>query len=153
MRTPPPTVAPNKYNLHGRVEEVEVVAANALTEAKRAHERLDHQPPRGERGLTGVKGDRGKHGENGRDGKDSTVPGPSGASVVGPKGNTGDRGDRGPAGPVSAEVLAATRAELANVMKQFEDLKLVVDAIHSQNRQCDEYINFLRQKVAARRKS
>ena len=100
----------------------------------------------GQRGEKGEAGRDGKDGKNGKDGRDAV-------GVNGHHGTNGRDGKDGAAGPDSAAVLASTRAELANVLAKFEDLKLVVNAIHGQNRQCDEYINFLRQKAAARRKS
>jgi len=33
------------------------------------------------------------------------------------------------------------------VRREFADLKLVVEAIHGQNKQCDEYIAYLRAKL------
>jgi len=48
--------------------------------------------------------------------------------------------------------LAESNEQLAAVRREFADLKLVVNAIHEQNRQGDQYINFLRQKAAARSK-
>ena len=42
--------------------------------------------------------------------------------------------------------VQATRAELATVRAEFADLKLVVNAIHEQNRQGDAYIAYLRAK-------
>jgi hypothetical protein len=89
MRTPPSTPN-NRYTHLKRLEECEVVAANALTTAREAHQRLDHQPPRGEQGLTGPPGPAGRDsvcscksgrdgavgaqgvaGKDGRDGKDA----------------------------------------------------------------------------------
>jgi hypothetical protein len=145
---PAPTVAPNKYNLHSRVQEVEVAVSNALTEAKRAHERLDHQPPRGEKGATGpagpsIRGDAGRDGVNGKDGRDAV-------GVNGHHGTNGRDGKDGAAGPDSAAVLAATRAELANVLKQFGDLKLQVEGVRSMMTQGADYIQYLRAKSAAR---
>ena len=97
---PAPTVVPNKYTTHIRLAEVEVVAANALTEAKRAYalaESKQQVGPPGERGLQGergkdaigergpkgepgqsIKGDTGARGECGLTGAPSTVPGPKG---------------------------------------------------------------------------
>jgi hypothetical protein len=146
--------------MHRRVEEVEVVASNALTEAKRAHERLDHQPPRGEKGATGpagisIKGDAGRDGTNGRDG-------------IGYAGATGPQGQ--PGKDLSAEVaqteravarleqnLAGLTAQLATLKQQSADLQLVVNAIYDQNVQGQQYIAYLRAKreaaIAARSKS
>src|ERR1019366_2258761 len=121
----------NKYNIAWRVALVESAANHAVAEAKRAHERLDRQPPRGEKGETGpaglsIKGDAGRDGKDGKDGND------------------------GAPGPDSAAVLASTRAELANVLAKFEDLKLVVNAIHAQNKQAAGYIEYLRAKRSNR---
>lgn len=96
----------------------------------------------------GTQGERGPAGRDGvcvcKKGCDSTVPGPRGE--VGPAGGVGQTGPQGPAGPDTATVLADARAELAAVRAEFADLKLVVTAIHGQNKQCSEYIDFLRKK-------
>jgi hypothetical protein len=157
---PAPTVAPNKYNLHSRVQEVEVVAANALTAAKEAHELIKRQPPQGERGATGhagisIKGDAGRDGVNGKDG-------------IGYAGATGPQGQ--PGKDLSAEVaqteravarleqnLAGLTAQLATLKQQSADMQLVVNAIYDQNVQGQQYIAYLRAKreaaIAARSKS
>jgi hypothetical protein len=145
---PAPTVAPNKYNLHSRVQEVEVVAANALTAAKEAHELIKRQPLQGERGATGpagisIKGDAGRDGVNGKDGRDAV-------GVNGHHGTNGRDGKDGAPGPDSAAVLAETRAELANVLRQFADLKLQVEGVRSMMTQGADYIQYLRAKSAAR---
>jgi len=171
--------------LHKRVDAVEKVASNALTEAKKAHERLDHQPPRGDRGpagpqglkgdagrdgingadgAAGIKGDKGEPGRDGvnppackcaaaevtarldavekrvskvRDGKDSTAAGPQG-----PKGDRGSKGED--ANTEALTVLVKTlRAEVA-------DLKQTVAALVSKSERDAEYVQYLREKVAAR---
>jgi hypothetical protein len=42
--------------------------------------------------------------------------------------------------------LAESNDTLAALRREFADLKLVVDAIHAQNKQADEYIAYLRDK-------
>jgi hypothetical protein len=104
----------------------------------------------GKDGLS-IKGEPGRTGPAGRDGKDglnSVVPGPIGP--VGPAG-AGQPGPQGPAGADSATVLADARAEIATLRAEFANLKLVVNAIHDQNRQADSYIEFLRARSAARK--
>jgi hypothetical protein len=74
--------APNKYTTHIRLAEVEVVAANALTEAKRAYalaESKQQVGPPGERGLQGARGkdaigERGPKGEPGQSIRRAFVP-------------------------------------------------------------------------------
>ena len=68
-------------------------------------------------------------------------------------GANGKDGKGGGPGPDSAAVLAETRAELETVRREFAELKLVVNAIYDQNRQTKDYIEYLRAKTAARRKS
>src|ERR1019366_2176568 len=68
-----PSTPVNKYNIASRVALAESAANHAVAEAKRAHERLDRQPPRGEKGETGpaglsIKGDAGRDGKDGKDG-------------------------------------------------------------------------------------
>ena len=134
--------------MHTRLAECEVVASNALTAAKEALDVLKRQPPRGDTGATGPKGDSivgpaGRDGKNGKDGRDAV-------GINGTNGRDGKDGKDGAPGPDSAVVLAETRAELANVLKQFEDLKLVVTAIQQQNAQSKEYIEYLRNKVRSK---
>jgi hypothetical protein len=113
-----------------------------------------HTPPRhgkdGRDGSTGPKGESstGPAGRDGTNGKDSVVPGPAGP--VGLRG-VGERGEASTVpGPDSATVLAAAREEISSIHAEFADLKLVVTAIHEQNRPGDEYIQFLRTRQAAR---
>lgn len=147
MRTPPSTPV-NKYVMHSRVEEVEVVAANALTLAKEALAQLKLQPPRGEKGETGpaglsIKGDAGRDGKDGKDGVGY-------AGRDGMNGTNGKDGKDGGPGPDSAEVLAATRAELANVLKQVADLSVTVAALLSRDKRSQEYVEFLAAKVRSK---
>jgi hypothetical protein len=113
-----------------------------------------HTPPRHGRdgidGATGPKGETstGPAGRDGSNGKDSTVPGPAGP--VGLRG-VGERGEASTVpGPDSATVLAAAREEIAAIHKAFQDLKMIVEAIYGQQRQCDEYLTHLRAKATAR---
>lgn len=115
-----------------------------------------HTPPRA--GRDGVDGRDGAKGERGACGEASTVPGPKGDkgdTVKGDKGDRGGRGEKGDTvvGPDSFAVLAEARAELGTVRREFADLKLIVDAVYQQNSQAKDYIEWLRAKVAARRKS
>lgn len=146
----------NKFSHMRRLEEVEVVAHGAASEAKRAHARLDAQPPRGETGATGPKGDAGPAGG------DSTVPGPQGVkgdSIVGPVGPVGPKGDT-VVGPDSAAVLAETRAELATLRALVGSMRAEFDllsrAFTSSSQKSLDYLDFLRAKTeaatAARRK-
>jgi hypothetical protein len=96
----------------------------------------------------GTKGERGERGEA------SVTPGPAGRNgidgSIGAVGLRGERGERGEASTVhgldSAQVLLAARTEIAAIHKAFEDLKLIVTAIHDQNRQVNDYLNYLRSK-------
>jgi hypothetical protein len=114
-----------------------------------------HTPPRhgkdGIDGRDGAKGDPGRAavGIQGPPGRDAVgIQGPPGINVK------GDKGDRGEAstvpGPDTSTVLAAARAEIAAIHAEFADLKLTVQAIHEMNRQADEYIAYLKAKVATR---
>lgn len=155
MRTPPSTPV-NKYVMHSRVEEVEVVAANALTLAKEALAQLKLQPPQGPKGETGEKGDRGKDAvcicKNGRDGKDSTVPGP-----VGPQGRPGR--DCVCKTEIAEQRLsqvesfsAQSHAELGLLRQTVLELSATVQGLLDANERGAEYIEFLQAKTAARRK-
>jgi hypothetical protein len=137
------------YKTQTRLSEVERLAADARQQAKLAHERLDRLPAPTSTPVAGPKGERGPRGEA------STVPGPKGDkgdSIVGPAGIRGEKGEKGDTvvGPDTAAVLADARAQLDSLRQEVEVLKLVVEAIHGQNKQCDEYINFLRAKTAAK---
>ncbi len=116
------------------------------------HGECVHTPPRaGRDGIDGasIKGDRGARGADGADGKDGR-DGVGRPGVNGNHGSNGRDGKDGAPGPDSAAVLASTNAALADVLAKFADLKLVVNAIHGQNKQCDEYIQFLRNKRKAK---
>lgn len=115
-----------------------------------------HTPPRhgkDGRDAVSVKGERGERGEA------STVPGPAGRNgidgSIGAVGLRGERGERGEASVVpghdSAFVLADTLAAISKIHGEFEALKLVVEAIHGQNKQVDDYLNYLRAKRAAKK--
>jgi len=137
------------YKTQTRLTEVERIAAEALNQSKIAHQRLDRLPAPTTTPVPGPKGERGPKGEA------STVPGPQGPkgdTIVGPAGIRGEKGEKGDAavGPDTAAVLADARAQLDSLRQEVEVLKLVVEAIHGQNKQCDEYINFLRAKTAAK---
>jgi len=100
-----------------------------------------------------IKGDRGERGEA------STVAGPAGRNgidgargAVGLQGLKGDKGDPSTvAGPDTAAVLAAARAEIATIRGEFADLKFIVNAIHEVTTQADQYIAYLKAKVANRK--
>jgi hypothetical protein len=135
-----------KYSVHDRLDEIE-------QETKALRVDLDNKhmkPGPAGQSIRGEKGDSivGPAGRDGRDGKDSTVPGPV-SRVPGPAGPKGV-GERGPAGPDSAAVLESALAQISKIRDEFADLKLVVNAIHEQNKQADEYIAFLRAKAAAK---
>lgn len=146
-----PAVAPNKFTLHGRVAEVEVVASNALTSAKEAHDRIDRAAVKGEKGDAGPKGERGATGDVGRDG----INGTSGRDAVGIQGPPGQRGKDCECKLELAQQhiarlesnLADSRDALAAVRKEFADLKLVVAAIYDQNKQAAGYVEYLRAKT------
>jgi hypothetical protein len=133
------------YAVHGRLDEVEREIKALRVDLENKH--LVQGPPgpsiRGDRGESIV----GPAGKDGRDGSPSTIPGPPGE-----RGSIGLRGDIGPQGypgQDTAAVLADARALLALVRAEFADLKLVVTAIHDQNRQVDAYLAFLRAKRKA----
>jgi len=136
-----------KYGIHDRVAALESEVNGIRIDLDN---KLVRPGPAGPSGPQGVKGDScvGPAGRDGRDGKDSTIPGPV-STVPGPAGPKGV-GERGPAGADSAAVLQAVRAELATTHKEFEDLKLVVNAIYEQNKQASGYIEYLRSLAAAR---
>jgi hypothetical protein len=148
MRTPP-TTAPNKFTLAGRVTEVEVVAGNALTAARQALEQLKLQPPRGEKGETGPQG-LSITGPAGRDGVDGR-PGRDAVGVNGSNGRDGKDGAVGATGPDSAAVLVDARREIAELKAAVAAQQLIVNAIYDQNRQAKDYIEFLKQKVEKRK--
>ncbi len=144
----PPSTLPNKFVMPQRVADVEKLAANCDTAIRELTVRFDRQPPRGERGETGpaglsIKGDAGR---DGRDGKD----GVGYAGRDGMHGSNGKDGKDGAAGPDSAAVLAETRAELANVLKQLADLTATVNGLLSRDKRSQEYIEFLRDKVRSK---
>jgi hypothetical protein len=138
----------NKYNLAGRVAEVEVVASSALSEVKRAHARLDVQPPRGETGATGPMGLPGKDATCCcRNGRDSTVAGPAGAT-----GQTGARGVDGKDGrnaPSLDELLAASRQDCETVRAELREIKLMLDGFLALNSKAASYILWLKERTAA----
>ncbi len=147
-----------KYNMHGKVEEFIKVAEKALFEAKRCHERLDKQPPKGERGEKGDKGERGERGADGKDGKDSTVPGPAGRD-----GLHGRPAKDCECKTAIAEQhivrltqkLAESSDTLSAVRAEFADLKMQIAAVRSMMTKSKEYIEFLTAnaaKLAARKK-
>jgi hypothetical protein len=115
-----------------------------------------HTPPRhGKDGCDGRTGPRGEAivgapGRDGRDGKDSTIPGPV-STVPGPAGPKGEIGPQGRPGPDSATVLAAARAEIASLRSAFADLSLQVRAVREMNSQAEQYLEYLKTKVAARK--
>jgi len=144
---------PNVYRTQARLDAVETVASNALTEAKRAHKRLDHQPPRGEKGETGPPGTAGKDAvcicKNGRDGAPSTVPGP-----VGPQGRPGrdcqcktELAEQRIAGIVSN--LSEARGEVAALKAEIRDMKLSIQGLIDMNKKSSEYLTWLRERAAA----
>ncbi|MGA8538969.1 MAG: hypothetical protein WB566_05685 [Terriglobales bacterium] len=108
-RLTPPEKPVNRYTHMVRLEACEIVAANALTAAKSAHERLDHAAPKGERGEVGpaglsIVGPAGRDGADGKPGRDAVgIQGPQGASITGPRGERGLTGaDSTVAGPQGA---------------------------------------------------
>lgn len=122
-----------------------VVNLTALLNAETAYTPVRH----GKDGAAGKDGEKGERGERGPAGESIVGPqGPQGASVIGPQGASvkGDRGDRGPCGPDTAEAIAESVAAVAALRSEFADLKLVVEAIHGQNKQADEYIAYLKSK-------
>jgi hypothetical protein len=152
MRTPP-AIAPNKHNLHGRVAEVEVVAANALTAAKEAHARLDRQPPQGERGGTGERGEAGRAGDAGKDGRDGR-PGRDAVGIQGPQGRPGENGLDSIANPQRVAQLETklsdARAEHAALVETVKSLSATVQGLIDVNKRTGEYITWLRERTAAR---
>ena len=67
-------------------------------------------------------------------------------------GTNGKDGKDGAPGPDSAAVLASTRAELANVLKQVADLSVTVQGLLAANKRSAEYVEFLKSKVAGAKK-
>jgi hypothetical protein len=143
---------PNVYRTQARIDAVETVASNALTEAKRAHARLDVAPPRGEKGERGLKGDSivgpaGRDGTNGRDG----------VGYPGVNGTNGRDGRDGAPGPDSAAVLAQARSEINTLRTSFTSLKHDFEtlslAFTTSSKKNAEYIEFLKARIAARSKT
>jgi len=136
-----------------RLEECEIVAHGAAAEVKRAHARLDAQPPQGERGGTGERGEHGAPGLAGRDGKDG-APGRDAVGIQGPQGRAGDAGRDGKDAPQRVELdnlliehsraWKALRAEIAAVQAQ-------VQALVDMNKNASAYLEFLRSKREARK--
>ena len=151
MRTPP-TTAPTKFNISGRVLEVETVAASALTEAKRAHARLDAQPPRGEQGVHGLQGPQGRSGDAGRDGRDGK-DGLNATGIQGPQGRPGADGAPGKDAPRREELetlLTEQRRELKALHAEIDTLKNDIVLLNAAIFKQEGYRDFLAKKVAAR---
>jgi hypothetical protein len=112
-------------------------------------------PPRhGRDGADGAQGPKGETGPAGqaaqcqcKTGLDSVVPGPRG--FTGPS-IKGDTGDRGPAGPDTRAAIAAANSAVSALRTEFDELKLKIEVIWSQNKQTSDYLEFLRAKRAAR---
>ncbi len=138
-----------KYNMRSQVEEFIKVAEKSLFEAKRCHERLDKQPPKGEKGdsVLGPRGYSGKDGKDGRDGKD-------GVGRAGRDGMNGTNGRDGGPGPDTAVVLAEARSEIAAMRTRFEalqqDFETLSLAFTTSSKKTAEYLQWLKSRVAAR---
>lgn len=171
------TDAPNKFTHLLRLGNCETVANAALAEARRAHQRLDIEAKRsGEKGATGekgesIKGDKGERGdagpqgpagvsikgdrgEKGATGAPSTIPGPAGATgprgLQGERGLTGPKGDKGDAGPApDLSKLEAVLVHFQQLQSQVAGLQFTVLALLDANKKGQEYIEFLRAKIAA----
>jgi hypothetical protein len=148
-------MATTKHNMAGKVDEFIKVAEKALFEAKRAHDRLDKEPPRGEKGEYGARGITGENGKDGRDG----VDGKQGLSITGPPGPAGTRGERGADGKDSPQreeftaLLEEVRRELRLIRQEFEQLRadqdLLSRAFTSSSQKSSDYLKFLQSKVDA----
>src|SRR5208282_831302 len=123
MRTPPDRPI-NKYTMHVRLEECEVVASNALTAAKEALSQLKVQPPRGETGATGLMGANGKDAVCCcRNGADSTVPGPPGRDgLQGARGADGAPGHDSPGFITYQNELQERNREVKALRQEVADL-------------------------------
>jgi hypothetical protein len=145
-------IAKDTQNVWLAVRSGEVLNLSDILDGKYAGVRTPARNGKDGKDGQSIRGERGEPGRDGvcccKEGLDSTVPGPRGE--VGPAG-VGKQGPQGPPGTDTATVLADARAELAAVRAEFADLKLVVTAIHGQNKQCSEYISFLKARSDARK--
>ncbi len=128
------------------------MAANALTEAKRAYALAESKQQVGPAGERGLKGDAGRDAVSipGRDGKDGV--GYSGA--VGPQGRAGKDCVCASASAITDAVqkLNAATAEIVGYRQEVADLKFTVKALKDMNSKASDYIAFLQQRVADRMK-
>jgi hypothetical protein len=145
-----PIVAPNKYNLHGRVQELEVAVQNAASEIKR----LDAKPQTVPTTVvtSGPKGERGPKGDKGDPGHDSSVAGPAGRDGLhGRNGKdcqcrTTDVEQRV---EKVAQNLADSRLAVEQLREQVADIALQCRALRDMNVKSADYIEFLKSKTAA----
>lgn len=152
MSTPPSTPV-NKYVMHKRVEDVEKLAANCDTAIRELTARFDRQPPRGDKGETGPAGlsITGPAGRDGKDGKD----GVGYAGATGPQGRPGKDcecktalAEQRIAGIETS--LRDARAETISLKAQLTTLGATVQGLLDVNKRTGEYIEWLRQRTAAR---
>lgn len=157
MSRTPPNVPINKFTHHKRLEECEVVAANALTAAKEALAQLKLQPPRGETGERGLMGLPGKDAVCCcRNGVDSTVPGPSGRDgLQGPRGADGSDGHDSPQRVELDNFLIEAKRELKAIRAEWEEQKDLLEAL--KNWACNtpthrsDFFAFCQKQAAARK--
>ncbi len=102
----------------------------------------------------------GPQGAPGRNGADSTVPGPPGppgVSTQGPRGLPGRDGAPGKDGvcvcQTTLDAVQPLRGEIANMRAEFAALKATVKSLLDMNTRASEYIEFLKERVAARTKN
>jgi hypothetical protein len=148
-------MAVTNYNMRKAVEETIKVAEKAIFEATRAHARIDalptpEPPVAPQKGDRGPAGTPGRDGTNGRDGRDAVgIPGPQGR----PGRDCQCKLELAEQTIIRLEQkLAESNDAIAAVRQEFADLKLVVNAIYDQNRHAKDYIEYLKAKVAARKK-
>jgi len=107
--------------------------------------------PPGEKGLQGEKGTKGDKGERGEKGTkgDKGDTGPRGKDGYGRDGDTGPQGKPGEAGPAGAPGRDGGRLD-ATVLAE---IKLELKALRGAVKQSDDYLEYLKEKVAKGRKS
>ena len=154
MKYEVPEVAPNKFNMTGRVAKLETVVSGVDAAIRELTARFDRIPPKGEQGERGDKGERGPAGNNGKDGRN----GKDGVGYSGPQGPSGRAGRDCECKTAIAEQhivrltqkLAESSDTLAAVLKQVADMQLVINALYDANEKGQQYIAWLRAKNAAK---
>jgi hypothetical protein len=148
-----PKVPATRYNMGGRVEELERTVAGFDSVIRDLKNKLDNLP-KAEPPAAPAKGERGPKGDNGRDGKD----GRDGVGLVGPVGPQGRAGKDCVCRTELAEQHVAgietslrdARAETISLKAQLTMLGVTVQGLLDVNKRTGEYIEWLRQRTAAR---